>query len=63
MLNGNEIDLVQIMLESGFVVKSVMVVLILGSIFSWAVIFSKYKQFKAVSESNELFLEVCLCFL
>jgi len=56
-LNGNEIDLMQIMLESGFVVKSVLFVLVLGSIFSWAVIFSKYRQINSIIESNDIFLD------
>jgi len=55
---GNEIDLFQIMLDSGIVVKLVLVLLVIGSILSWAIIFSKYRQIKEAEENNEYFLDV-----
>jgi len=51
------LDIFQILLESGFVVKFVLLLLLLASIFSWAIILKKRKEFKNVMESNEAFLK------
>ncbi len=52
---SNEIDLLKIVLESGFVVKSVFVVLILASIFSWSIILKKRKTLSRLRENDEEF--------
>jgi biopolymer transport protein TolQ len=45
----------QILWESGFVVKIVLLILVLASVYSWAIIWQKYKQLKLVTEANDKF--------
>lgn len=57
MQSGN-LDIFKIVLQSGFVVKIVLGLLIACSVISWAIILKKRKLFKEVSESNERFYEI-----
>ena len=41
--------------SADFIVKSVIIILILASIYSWALIFEKYKVFKKIFKSTEEF--------
>ena len=52
------LDIFQILLESGIVVKSVLIVLILCSVLSWAIIFQKRKAYAEILKNNEAFLEL-----
>lgn len=52
---GGELDLVQILLASGFVVKAVLLILILCSVYSWAVIFNKHKELKQLKSDSDSF--------
>lgn len=45
----------QILWESGFVVKFVLLLLVLSSVLSWTIIWQKYKELKAVTDANEKF--------
>jgi biopolymer transport protein TolQ len=45
----------QILWESGLVVKVVLLLLLASSVLSWTIILQKYKQLKAIMESNEKF--------
>jgi biopolymer transport protein TolQ len=47
----------QILWESGLVVKFVLLLLILSSILSWAIIWQKYKELKVLTSANDKFLE------
>ncbi len=51
------LDIFQILLESGVVVKIVLLILIGCSVFSWAIILQKKKIFKSVDEDDQLFLQ------
>lgn len=51
------LDIFQILLESGVVVKFVLLLLILCSVFSWAIILQKKKAFSEVVKSNDGFLK------
>lgn len=57
MHSGN-LDILKIILQSGFVVKIVLGLLIACSVFSWAIILKKRKLFKEVEENNERFYEI-----
>ena len=50
-----DFSLIQLFMRADFVVKSVIVVLIAASIFSWALIFDKYKLFKRINTSSDEF--------
>ena len=41
--------------RADFIVKSVIIILILASVYSWALIFEKYKVFKKIHKSTEEF--------
>ncbi len=45
----------QILLESGIVVKFVLLLLLVASALSWTIIWQKWKQLKTVSEANQKF--------
>lgn len=50
-----ELDIWQILLESGLVVKFVLILLVLSSVLSWTIIWQKYRELKTISEANEKF--------
>ena len=50
-----DFSLWQLFLRADFVVKSVILILIASSIFSWALIFDKYRLFKRIDKSTKLF--------
>ena len=52
---NNDFTLIQLFLRADFVVKSVIIILIASSIYSWALIFDKYKLFKKINNSTEDF--------
>src|SRR5690606_33535742 len=45
----------QILWESGIVVKIVLLLLILSSVLSWAIVLQKFKQLKSLSLANDKF--------
>lgn len=57
-MHGANLDIFQIILHSGWVVKIDLALLILCSIFSWAIILKKKKLFNEVSENNQRFVEI-----
>ena len=52
---ATDFSLWQIFLRADFVVKSVILILIASSIFSWALILDKYRLFKRIDKSTKLF--------
>jgi len=52
---STDFSLVQLFLRADFVVKSVIIILIAASIFSWALIFEKYRLFKRIEKSTSSF--------
>jgi biopolymer transport protein TolQ len=52
-----QLDIWQILLHSGWVVKSVLLMLILSSVLSWTIIVQKWKELKKIKENNELFMQ------
>lgn len=53
-----QLDLFKIIWGSGFIVKSVLLLLILASILSWAIILKKRKQIKDLISADENFLKI-----
>jgi|TARA_B110000027_G_C16043390_1_gene266504 biopolymer transport protein TolQ len=51
----NDFSLWQLFLRADFVVKSVIILLLASSIYSWALIFDKYKLFKKINLSTSDF--------
>ena len=54
---STDFSLVQLFLRADFIVKGVIVILIAASIYSWALIFEKYKLFKRIEKSTASFEE------
>ena len=54
---STDFSLIQLFLRADFIVKSVIIILIAASIYSWALIFDKYKLFKKIEKSTSNFEE------
>ena len=54
---STDFSLVQLFLRADFVVKSVIIILIAASIYSWALIFEKQRLFKKIEKSTNNFEE------
>ena len=52
---STDFSLLQLFLRADFIVKSVIIILILASVYSWALIFEKYKLFKKIEKSTSIF--------
>ena len=52
---STDFSLMQLFLRADFVVKSVIIILIVASIYSWALIFEKYRLFKRIEKSTSSF--------
>ena len=52
---ATDFSLWSLFLRADFVVKFVIILLIFSSIFSWALIFDKFKLFKTINKSTEEF--------
>ena len=52
---ANDFSLWQLFLRADFVVKTVIVLLIASSIFSWALIFDKIRLFRRIDQSTRSF--------
>lgn len=53
-----ELDILKIILESGLVVKGVLILLIICSVVSWAIVMMKKKLIKELQSNNDLFKDV-----
>jgi len=54
---STDFSLIQLFLRADFVVKSVIIILVAASVYSWALIFDKYKLFKRIEKSTTSFEE------
>ena len=54
---STDFSLMQLFLRADIVVKSVIIILIAASVFSWALIFEKYRLFKRIEKSTNSFEE------
>ena len=54
---STDFSLVQLFIRADIIVKSVIVILIAASIYSWALIFEKYRLFKKIEKSTTSFEE------
>ena len=54
---ATDFSLIQLFLRADFIVKSVIIILIAASVYSWALIFEKYKLFKKIDKSTTGFEE------
>ena len=52
---STDFSLMQLFLRADFIVKAVIILLISASVYSWALIFEKYKLFKKIDKSTTTF--------
>ena len=55
LASATDFSLINLFLRADIVVKSVIIILILASIYSWALIFDKYRLFKRIHKSSSIF--------
>ena len=55
LASSTDFSLINLFLRADIVVKSVIIILILASIYSWALIFDKYRLFKRIQKSSSIF--------
>ncbi len=55
---SGELDIVKIILDSGLVVKGVLILLIVASVLSWAIVLMKKKLFSELDENNKKFMDM-----
>ena len=56
-LTSTDFSRVQLFLRADIIVKSVIIILIAASVYSWAIIFDKYKLFKKINKTSDEFEE------
>ena len=54
---STDFSLIQLFLRADFIVKAVIIILIAASVYSWALIFEKYKLFKRIDKTTTTFEE------
>ena len=57
LASNTDFSIVKLFIRADIIVKSVIIILIASSIYSWAIIFDKYKLFKKINKSSEEFEE------
>jgi len=55
LASSTDFSLINLFLRADIVVKSVIIILILASIYSWALIFNKYRLFNRIHKSSSIF--------
>ena len=55
LASSADFSILNLFLRADIIVKSVIVILIASSIYSWAIIIEKYRLFKKINESSEEF--------
>ena len=55
LASNTDFSIIQLFIRADIIVKSVIVILIASSIYSWAIIYDKYKLFKKINKSSEDF--------
>ena len=55
LASNTDFSIISLFIRADFIVKSVIIILIVSSVYSWAIIFEKIKMFKKISKSTEEF--------
>ena len=55
LVSNTDFSIINLFIRADIIVKSVIVILVVSSIYSWAVIFEKIKMFKKINKSTEEF--------
>ena len=57
LASNTDFSIISLFLRADFIVKSVIIILIAASVYSWAIIFDKYKLFKKINKTSDEFEE------
>ena len=57
LASNTDFSIFQLFIRADIIVKSVILILILGSIYSWAIIFDKIRMFRRINKGAEDFEE------
>ena len=57
LASNTDFSIMQLFLRADIIVKTVIILLIASSVYSWAIIFEKYRLFKKINKSSEEFEE------
>ena len=55
LASSTDFSILQLFIRADIIVKSVIIILIVSSIYSWAIIFEKIKLFKKINSSSQDF--------
>ncbi len=55
LASNTDFSIISLFLRADFIVKSVIIILIVSSIYSWAIIFEKMKMFKKINKTTKEF--------
>ena len=55
LASNTDFSIISLFLRADFIIKSVIIILIVSSIYSWAIIFEKMKMFKKINKTTEEF--------
>ena len=65
LASNTDFSIIQLFVRADLIIKTVIVILIVSSIYSWAIIFEKIKLFRKINKSTEEFeekiLEIKIC--
>ena len=59
---NTDFSLLSLFFRADIIVKSVMIILILCSVYSWAVIIEKFRLFKKINKSSEEYFSIGISF-
>ena len=55
LVSNTDFSIISLFIRADFIIKSVIIILIVSSVYSWAIIFEKIKMFKKIRKSTEEF--------
>ncbi len=55
LVSNTDFSIISLFIRADFIVKSVIIILIVSSVYSWAIIIEKIRMFKKISKSTEEF--------
>ena len=55
LVSNTDFSIISLFIRADFIIKSVIIILIVSSVYSWAIIFEKIKMFKKINKTTEEF--------
>ena len=55
LASNTDFSIISLFIRADFIIKSVIIILIVSSVYSWAIIFEKIKMFKKINKSTDEF--------